>query len=193
MNIMQTITKLKNDKDYAAFKKCSKNEEELDKATELHSRIAKKFLKVEYLPYEKKVALCESIVNFTMMKTDQEGNKTFHINSPMRQMLLILNIFDNYVADVDFNDGAGTFNILQTDEDAQFLFGLIPQSERELFVDIIDMVEEDYRENYRSTPAYIDGKVDAFKLVLDKILETMGNNPKVAEVIANMTSENSSK
>lgn len=191
MNITQAITKLKNDKDYAALKKINE-EENFEKVLDLQNRIAKKFLKTEYYPYEKKVILCENIVDFTMTKTDEKGNKSFYINSPMRQMLLVLKMLDVYIVDVDFSEGAQTFNLLQIDKDAQFLFGLIPQSEREIFIDIIDMAEEDYRENYRSTPAYIDGKIDVFKLVLDKLLDVFAENPQLSEIVSKLNTKNSS-
>ncbi len=191
MNITQAITKLKNDKDYAALKKINE-EENFEKVLDLQNRIAKKFLKTEYYPYEKKVILCENIVDFTMTKTDEKGNKSFHINSPMRQMLLVLKMLDVYIVDVDFSEGAQIFNLLQIDKDAQFLFGLIPQSEREIFIDIIDMAEEDYRENYRSTPAYIDGKIDVFKLVLDKLLDVFAENPQLSEIVSKLNTKNSS-
>lgn len=191
MNITQAITKLKNDKDYAALKKTTE-EDKVEKILDLQNRIAKKFLKTEYYPYEKKVILCENIVNYTMTKSDEDGNKSFHINSPMRQMLLILNMLNTYIVDVDFAEGTKIFNLLQTDDEAQFLFGLIPQSEREIFIDIIDMVEEDYRDNYCSTPAYIDGKIDTLKIVLDKLLDIFAENPQLAENLSKLNNKNSS-
>lgn len=129
----------------------------------------KECLTTEYVSYAKKIAVCEAI-NTACTRQKLGDVEMFHVNSPGRYLLTVLNLIDLYTkVDIDFSKPTEEFDALDECGATALLLSIIPQTESKTFLMINDMVRDDILENERSIVGYIDGKMN----VLDALGEMM--------------------
>ena len=103
-------------------------------------------LMIEYISYENKIDLCYGIVEGTYFV-----NKKFHSNSPLREVLFIMNLINMYTSiDIDFDNLYGEYDKLVASGLIEPVFEVIPKIEVDRMRDILEMVTADLFENTRS-------------------------------------------
>lgn len=103
-------------------------------------------LMIEYISYENKIDLCYGIVESTYFV-----NKKFHSNSPLREVLFIMNLINMYtLIDIDFDNLYGEYDKLVASGLIEPVFDVIPKIEVDRMRDILEMVTADLFENTRS-------------------------------------------
>ena len=137
-----------------------------------------------YVPYEKKISLCEKIIQASYYKKDMHGNKKLHIDSPVQYMLYCLTMLNEYTnISVDFSNVIEEFNLLNKNNLFEAIFYLIPEKETKEFNVVLDMVRNDTLQNEYETHAFISGQVERFgeligvslKPVLEELTRTLEN------------------
>ena len=149
------------------------------------TRIAfiEKAMNTHYIPYEKKIAICEKIIeNSYYKKSDDEEAKKLHINSPAQYMFYCLNLVRHYTnIKIDFGNSLEEFNMLNENGLIDFIIASIPEKEYKEFRMILDMVEKDVFQNEYETHAFIANQVERFgelfghvaKPALDRLSEIL--------------------
>lgn len=134
---------------------------------ELKHNYAISVIKNNYVLYEKKIAICEKIVEssyYTKTKnTDGVEIRRMHIDSPVNYMLYCLNIINNYTSiEIDFSNALEEFNLLNGSECLDLIFANISERELKEFRIILEMVEDDVMHNEYETHAFISNQVERF-------------------------------
>ena len=144
-----------------------------------------KVMNPQYIPYEKKIAICEKIIENSYYKKSDDGEtKKLHINSPAQYMLYCLNLVRYYTnIKVDFSNSLEEFNMLNENELLDVIISSIPEKEFKEFRIVLDMVESDVIQNEYETHAFISNQVERFgelfghvaKPALDRLSEILEN------------------
>ena len=102
---------------------------------------------VEYISYENKINLCQSIIENSYFV-----NKKFYSNTPHREVLFIMSMIDAYtVIDVDFENLYDEYDKLVASGLIDFFFvDIIPSIEIDRLRDLLGIMIDDLFENTRS-------------------------------------------
>ena len=136
------------------------------KANESKMALIQSVMNTNYVPFEKKITICEMIVNATYytkaMKNGIETKK-LHINSPSQYMSYYLWIVKEYThIQVDFAKSLDEFNLLNKNGLLDVVVGYIPESELKEFRMLLDMVSSDVMANEYEPHAFIINQVERF-------------------------------
>ena len=131
----------------------------------------------KYVPYEKKIAICEKIVESTYYtktkNTDGVERRRMHIDSPLNYMLYCLNIINNYTSiEIDFSNALEEFNLINGSECLDLIFSYISERELKEFRIILEMVEDDVIKNEYEIHAFIKNQVERFSDVFSILAKT---------------------
>lgn len=169
MNVNEFVTKYK----------VIKNEDTAKEYVEKH-------IKNVYVPYEKKIDICERIINATSY-IEVDGVKIYKKNSPAEFMLFELNIIDLYTdIKVDFNSMLAEFNMLNEFGLIEAIASLIPTREYVEFNTLLDMKKDDTYQNERDLVSWFETKYSALSLAFSGIIEKLDS-----EDIVNLIKSNS--
>jgi hypothetical protein len=145
----------------------------------------KKVMNQHYVPYEKKITICEKIIENSYYKKSEDGeSRRLHINSPAQYMLYCLNLINEYTnIKIDFSNALEEFNILNECGALDIIIFCISDKESKEFRSILDMVENDVLQNEYETHAFISNQVERFgelfghiaKPALDRLSEVLEN------------------
>lgn len=126
-----------------------------------------KHVKTKYIPYLKKVAVCQKIVKTTSYVDDK-----FMIDTPARIMFGLLSKVKLYTdIDVDFSKADEEFDALTESGMMDKIMGCIPDEEIARFNAILTMVADDFMINERSVTSYLDHKIGTLTQSLGSIEE----------------------
>ena len=107
---------------------------------------------VEYISYENKINLCQSIIENSYFV-----NKKFYSNTPLREILFIMSLIDFYtVIDVDFENLYDEYDKLTASGLIDFFFvegsidSIVPSIEIDRMRDLLGIMIDDLFENTRS-------------------------------------------
>lgn len=146
--------------------------EEFKNATDKDECI-KKHIKITYVPYERKIALCKNIANSVT-----HVNNKFIVNSPMKYVFLSLTLFSTYT-DIETETGKnvmGSFNILNEQRATQALVNNLNKDEYFEFNQVLQMTLDDIYYNERDLTNYISDKIEALQVMLDSLNDVVSNS-----------------
>ena len=163
-----------------------KNSSDKDACIERH-------IVTDYIPYEKKIAICNNIVNISSYKTvviNDEEKKIFNVDSRSRYVLFTLEAIRNYTdIDIEFSNGKMIegFNLLNKESLIDAILSAVSERDYSELSTVLNMTIDDLFTNERSITSYIDNKLNALSVlknsslnVIDKIL---GNEAVLSAVI----------
>lgn len=127
----------------------------------------KSVIKDTYVPFEKKIAICEKIIESSYYVKDQGTDgverKKMRVNSPAKYMLYSLNLVDIYTnIEIDFKNSLEEFNVLNGLGYLDFIVDHISEKEIAEFRTILDMVERDTVQNEYEIHSFISNQVERF-------------------------------
>jgi len=178
-----------NVKKYTVEEFCEKyNKTNIEQTKEA---LIKKAMNSHYIPYEKKIAICEKIIEnsyYKKVKTIEKDGvevKKLYVNSPASYMLYCLYLIKEYTnIEVDFSNVLKDFNMLNESELFDIIINNISERELKEFRMILDMVESDVLQNEYGAHAFISNQVERFGELFGIIV-----NPalqRLSDVLENM-------
>lgn len=133
------------------------------KSDEVKEILVKSVMNPQYVDYEKKITICEKIVEASYYKKDKNGNKKLHIDSPSQYMGYCLWLVKEYTnIEINFKNSLEEFNLLNKNGLFDAVISFIPERELKEFRMILDMVENDAIQNKYETHAFIANQVERF-------------------------------
>lgn len=152
------------------------------KANESKIALIQSVMNTGYVPFEKKITICEMIVNATYYKKEIKNGmetKKLHINSPSQYMSYYLWIIKEYThIQIDFTKSLDEFNLLNKTGLLDIIVGYIPEGELKEFRMLLDMVASDAMANEYETHAFIANQIERFGQLFGAIakpaLESLG-------------------
>lgn len=167
----------------------------------LKDKFVKEIVKDEYIPYTKKVTICESIVKNTTKRVVSDGKKDkeiFYLDSANRYLLFQMKLIQFYT-DLEFSEGIDAikeFELLDQYGLNDLIIAEIPEREYTNFKVILDMKTDDASINENNFIQYIDTKLDAVRLVFDEFGDSILNiinSPELLEAIKSAENESKGK
>ena len=148
--------------------------------------LIEKVMNPHYIPYEKKITICEMIIESSYYKKSEDGKtRKLHINSPAQYMLYCLNLVKHYTnIQVDFNKSLEEFNMLNENGLIDIIVGNISEREHQEFSMILDMVRNDTMQNEYEIHAFISNQVERFGELLGHVVKPALN--RFGETLENM-------
>lgn len=145
-----------------------------------------KVMNQHYVPYERKITICENIIKSSYYKTNEAGEtKKLHINSPAKYMLYCLNLIKEYTyIEVDFKKSLEEFNMLNECGLLDVIMFCISDKESTEFRRILDMVESDVIQNEYEIHTFISSQVERFGELFGHVAKPALN--RLSEVLENM-------
>jgi len=150
------------------------------KTVEDKEECVKKYMKNEYVPYDKKADVANAIADASYHQTelDKDGNerRVFHANSIARYMLTCMAIVDLYT-DIDRPKIDGNmlddFNALNSNGALNFIIKNIEPSELKEFKMVVQMACDDLLANEYESHAFISKQVNRFGELVGTIIEPL--------------------
>lgn len=167
----------------------------------LKDKFVKEIVKDEYIPYTKKVTVCESIVKNTTKRVVSDGKKDkeiFYLDSANRYLLFQMKLIQFYT-DLEFSEGVDAikeFELLDQYGLNDLIIAEIPEREYTNFKVILDMKTDDASVNENNFIQYIDTKLDAIRFVFDEVGDSILNiinSPELLEAIKSAENESKGK
>lgn len=162
----------------------------------LKDKFIKESINKDYVPYIEKMSICQRIVNATTKKTISIGKnekEIFYMDSANRYLIFQIQLIQAYT-DIVFSDGEEgikEFELIDQYGINDIIINSIPEREYINFKAILDMKVDDSTFNENNFIQYIDTKIDALRLVIDtmgdSLLDLM-KNPEVMEAIQSLES-----
>ena len=121
--------------------------------------LVKKHVVNTYIPYEKKVSICKSIVNIAMYVTIGD-KKVYKKDTPTANLLVMRTLVDEYT-DLQWDNIQNIlpeFNLLE-ENDVLFEIEKIVQKDCHRLTNIMDIVINDVEDEERSLVPYLDTKI----------------------------------
>ena len=143
---------------------------------EAKTEFVKKHLTTKYLPYEKKVSLCQEILNRSMW-IEVNGKQVLNMNSTALYMLLIQALIQTYT-DIEMpDDGKMRLEIFNQFEQYNITPHLIEALEDEYVSlnTVLKMSSDDLIFNNTNLTTYIDQKLEAINISMDAFTEGLNN------------------
>lgn len=160
----------------------------------LKDKFIKESINKDYVPYVEKMSICQRIVNATTKKTISIGKnekEIFYMDSANRYLIFQIQLIQAYT-DIVFSDGEEgikEFELIDQYGINDIIINSIPEREYINFKAILDMKVDDSTFNENNFIQYIDTKIDALRLVIDtmgdSLLDLM-KNPEVMEAIQSL-------
>lgn len=160
----------------------------------LKDKFIKESINKDYVPYIEKMSICQRIVNATTKKTISIGKnekEIFYMDSANRYLIFQIQLIQAYT-DIVFSDGEEgikEFELIDQYGINDIIINSIPEREYINFKAILDMKVDDSTFNENNFIQYIDTKIDALRLVIDtmgdSLLDLM-KNPEVMEAIQSL-------
>lgn len=160
----------------------------------LKDKFIKESINKDYVPYIEKMSICQRIVNATTKKTISIGKnekEIFYMDSANRYLIFQIQLIQAYT-DIVFSDGEEgikEFELIDQYGINDIIINSIPEREYINFKAILDMKVDDSTFNENNFIQYIDTKIDALRLVIDtmgdSLLDLM-KNPEVIEAIQSL-------
>ena len=125
----------------------------------------------QYLPFTQKISVCNKIAEFTTHKQIQD-KKIFSIDSAMRYMLFVFAIIECYT-DLELgkdDDRMKSFDLLEMNN-VMFFVRKCLGDEYERLDTVLRMQVEDIYNNERDIPSFLETKIDAINLILERVGE----------------------
>lgn len=145
---------------------------------------AKDYIANIYVPYEEKIALCQQVVDSSYYQKDESGNKTFHVNSPIKYMMFCLVLVDKYTyISIDYKHNLEEFNLLNQTDLVNKLIQEIPKEYKE-FKMVLDMIESDLYKNKYEIHSYIDEQVTRVEKIVSAISSSI--SPEIEKAMKNV-------
>lgn len=144
--------------------------EDFDKSQDKEACI-KPHIIIDYLPFTQKISVCNKIAEYTTHKTVQE-KKVFSIDSAMRYMLFVFAIIECYT-DLELgkdDERMKSFDLLEKNN-VMFFIRKCLGNEYERLDTVLRMQVEDIYNNERDLPSFLETKIDAINLVLERLGE----------------------
>lgn len=133
------------------------------KSDQTKETLIKSVICIDYLPYERKITICEKIIDSTYYTKDKNNVKKLHFNSPAQYMLYCLNLVNEYTnIGIDFKNSLDEFNLLNKHGLLDLIISNIPKRESKEFDVVLDMVRNDVIQNEYETHAFISNQVNRF-------------------------------
>ena len=123
---------------------------------------------VQYVPYRNKIADCNGII-----KASSELDGIYKINTPAQFMMFMIQIISRYTEIEKEEDILGEFEKLDELNLINAIVSKIPEREYASYNTILNMVQDDYRENNRSLLSFIETKVKALGISIDTVIDAM--------------------
>lgn len=143
-----------------------------------------KYITKNYLPYAEKIALCNRIINSTCYENITGDKKIFKMNTPSRQMMLMLALIDTYTdIDINYKNVLADFDTLSEKGLLGAIIKEIPESEVALCTSLLNMCLDDLMTNTRDLVPWIESKGEAFGMVLNAVLEVVMNSEELKPII----------
>lgn len=118
-----------------------------------------------YIPYLEKSTWCKKIITISTEKF-LDDKKIYSSDTVTRHLFYIMTLVNLYTnIDVDFNKISEQYDLLAENGILKIIISLIPSDEREEFDMILEMMQDDFYENYRSIPSWLDTKLEAIQLL----------------------------
>lgn len=125
-----------------------------------------KHIKQDYIPYLEKVTRCEKIITVTSYN---EITHLYHRNTPVQTLFLTLTLIDLYTdIDIDFENPASEYDILEKDGYIEKIMSCVPGRELSQFQAIFTMVNDDLAINERSLVSFFENKLDTINQILSE-------------------------
>ena len=150
------------------------------------SALVNKHIKKTYINYETKIALGQNIVDTCMYKTIN-GKKTFVPNTPLRYMLFVQAIIDEYT-DLEWDTKDNEIDVLTSINDlekygaSESIFAAIGDDITK-FTTILNMIVDDVTDLNRSIVPFIETKFEALNIVFDTLSQAI-EAPEIKDKIA---------
>lgn len=155
------------------------------KNVETRGILVKSIMCVDYIPYERKITICEKIIESTYYTKDANGIKKMHINSPAQYMLYCLNLVNEYTSiKVDFSASLEEFNLLNKNGLLDMITSFLHERELKEFRMILDMVKSDTMQNECEIHSFIRGQVERFGELIGTVIEPVFE--QLNEAVKNM-------
>lgn len=133
------------------------------KSDQTREALIKSVMNVEYIPYERKITICEKIVENTYYIKDLNETKKLHVNSPAQYMLRCLWLVKEYTnIEVNMRDSLEEFNLLNKNRLFDVIISCIPEGELKEFSMLLDMTANDTMTNEYESHAFISSQVERF-------------------------------
>jgi len=137
-----------------------------------------------YVPYAEKITLCTKILETTCYEKISEDEKIFKMNTPSRQMMLMLVLVNTYTdIDINFQNVLEDFDILSEKELLGAIIKAIPEKEVALFSSLLNMCLDDLITNTRDLIPWMENKIKASSIVINTILESLMNSEQIKPII----------
>lgn len=163
------------------------------KNTKQKDSLVSSIIDKKYISYATKVDLSNRIVNTCSYK-EINGKKMFVLNSPMRYILFVRSIIEQYtklefdkIPDTDLIDLSRDIDLLEESHSTKAIITAIGE-DVDAFSTILNLVLDDAIDNNRSMVSFLETKVEAFSIVADSILKSF-DDPKVKEKIIQFINE----
>ena len=124
-----------------------------------------------YLPFAEKISVCNKIAEYTTHKQVQE-KKIFSIDSAMRYMLFVFTIVECYT-DIELgkdDERMKAFDLLEMNNVMFFIRNCLGDEYARIDT-VLKMQVEDIYNNERDLPSFLETKIDAVNLVLERMGE----------------------
>jgi hypothetical protein len=133
------------------------------------SRLVKKHIVKDYIPYATKIDEAKKIINLGSFTKDEDGNEHFMLDSPIRYLLKTLCVIRNYT-DLEFDsvNSSEQFDLIDKHNVMSYVGEAIGDDYIK-FDTILKMVYDDMMINERSLVSFVEKKLD----VLTAMIEAM--------------------
>ena len=124
----------------------------------------KKLTVVDYVGYERKMFLCQKIVD----TTSYDKEKNIKIDSPSRYLVFVYTLLSTYTnLDLHGDSMLDDFNTLNKCGLIDEIVGLIKESEVKEFENVLSMTYEDFMTNHYEIHGFIENIIEKISNVID--------------------------
>ena len=142
--------------------------EEFSKAQNKEEYV-KKHIVNEYISYTQKVTICRSIADYTSHK-EVLGKKVYSIDSSMRYMLFVFSIIEQYT-DIELgqnDERIKAFDLIEKYNVMYFITTCMGDEYKRLDT-VLKMQVDDIYSNERDLPSFLENKMEALSLVMERV------------------------
>lgn len=138
------------------------------------SEFVSKHKKTDYIPYQEKMVEAKNIVNMSSYILNEDGTKTFHLNTPGRYLYFCMKLVELYTdLEVKTSGLVQDFNDLNKRGLFKDIVEAIGETEYGEFNTVLQMTTDDEMENFRSFAGYLDSKIDTFTTLLSSLEDVL--------------------
>ena len=132
----------------------------------------KEHIKDKYVPIEEKQVRANTIVENTYYETNDDGEKSFHVNSVAHLLFTMLTLVDMYTdIEIEFKHGLEQYNKLKECGALDYLVAHMNKNEIDDFKMVLTGVQNDVMTNEYEPHAYFASQVERFGKLLGFVIE----------------------